>query len=1019
MTVAILVAIMGVGASVPLIPKDSELAFIRFKDHLYDTARGELEQRLADGDLSVSVVRSLAELYLQFADVDAAILVLERFVAEHPDDLAARRMLGTYYQFGQRPYDYLRNLEQIAARDRSETVLRELADIYSWVDEPDKQITILQGLDARGHATTVDLAALARLQAARGRYAAAVAALDRAEQISPDALDEDGLDLLASLLVDAGRGDEVVTRLARRPSVAGRGDLSARLARTVHGKGHPDLAARLLEATVASGREDEATLAALTHAEVDGGMADRALARLRQRRRDGALPEAMRATLIELAVHQGDLETAWSVGEAARWRSLPGQTLAGVLALAHARGKTDDVQRVLHDIGDGCLEGAPVLAAQLAVARGEPVAAARWIAVADRHAAIGGGEQPALADVERQIGRPDAAYARVRRHVAAGAATTWAIELLAQLALDTRATTDAAPVLDRARARHGLPADVAWARVATAAGKTDAVRAWLESPSSRQAPAQAMRDVTNLALDRGDVPLALMAARRLSSGVLSRDDQVLRARAFAAANRPEDALAVLRPLVDRDREVAAMFDAVLGQAAAGETKVRSEIVQRATTELRGAGPTPARRAELVRRLIAGGALAQALPAMEPLVRDDAATWLSPYVDAAKRSGEVEAAAAYLARRVQGGSLSPSSLEPYVRALLELGAVDAALPYLHDLAARDEAWVFAFDAALSAPRRRDARVAMWRQRGSSLDVAVGDRRAAAFKLLELRDKAGAEDVLRALASNEAPDGQSVATLLHLWGPRPSPQAIAWLEARARSANGRDRAGWLNHLTHTGAARRAVAVQVAPPPPTDVATFAAWVGALRAARDRDGLGRAITIAATTSRDAAQLLALGQIALAESLPAHAATAFEALVAIDPDALEARRWLGLLAVAHNDVVGAREHFEHYVARGGRDPEALLRYGELLERGGRLDAARRTYAMGLDASTAGRRATVAERRTHAFLLAHAGRADDARRDLESLVAEQPSDTHLRADYVAWLMKEGRHADARRVLDLR
>ena len=146
-------------------PLDRELAFLRFKDQLYESARAELEQRLAEGDLSVGVVRPLAELHLQYADVDSAILLLERFVAEHPDDLAARRVLGTYYQFGQRPYDYLRNLEQVAARAPTQAVLRELAEIYSWMDEPDKQIATLAQLDARGQATADDLVALA--QAAR------------------------------------------------------------------------------------------------------------------------------------------------------------------------------------------------------------------------------------------------------------------------------------------------------------------------------------------------------------------------------------------------------------------------------------------------------------------------------------------------------------------------------------------------------------------------------------------------------------------------------------------------------------------------------------------------------------------------------------------------------------------------------------------------------------------------------------------------------------------------------------
>ena len=167
----------------------------------------------------------------------------------------------SYYQFGQRPYDYLRNLEQIAARAPTEAVLRQLADIYSWMDEPEKQIETLGLLDARGRAAPGDLEALARLRAARGRYDEAVAALERAEALSRSALDDDGLELLASLLVDAGHAEQALTRLAGRPEVVSDVELAARIAGTFHGKGHPELAARLLEASPSLDQRNPGALA--------------------------------------------------------------------------------------------------------------------------------------------------------------------------------------------------------------------------------------------------------------------------------------------------------------------------------------------------------------------------------------------------------------------------------------------------------------------------------------------------------------------------------------------------------------------------------------------------------------------------------------------------------------------------------------------------------------------------------------------------------------------------------------
>jgi tetratricopeptide (TPR) repeat protein len=837
--------------------------------------------------------------------------------------------------------------------------------------------------------------------------------------MSADALDEDGLELLAALLVDAGRGDEAVDRLAKRPRVMASTDLLARLARTLHGKGRPELAARLLDAARPVGPDRETTLAALTQAEVDAGFAERALARLVDRRQRGELPPDLRPTLVELAVFCGELDTAWSTGEDAGWPSLPPATLARLVAVAHANGRTAEVQALLKQVGDGVLESLPVLAAQLALDRGDDAGAGRWVVAADAGGAVRPDEQPALADVERRVGRASAAYARLRRHLGQGPVTPWALDLFAQVALDTRQYADAAPVLDRLRTSNGLAADLGWARVATAAGEAHAVLAWLESPRGRQAPVQALRDIAYLALDRRQFDLALAAASRLPSAA-GREDRLLLARALTAAGRPEGALDVLRPLAARDRDASAMYDVALLQASGRNAKARDELTLRAVAELNGPSVTSDRRAELARRLIAAGASEQAMSAMEPLVRAQEAAWLPVYVDTAKQSRRKDAAAGFLGRRLQGRDLTPSSREAHVRALLDLGATATVEPHLQDLARRQGgAWVFAYDEALMAAGKRAGRVELWRERGVSPALSDDDRRAAAFKLLDLRDKPGAEQVLRGMAALEPPNGPSVAQLLHLWGPRPPEPAMEWLAARARASRGADRAGWMNHLTNAGGARRAAAVFTTPPPADETAVFDAWMNALRATRDRDRLATAIEQAAATSRDTKQLASLGALALAESLPAAAIRSYEALVAIDPGSLDARRWLGLLAMAAGDVVGAKEHLEHYVAAGGRDPEALLRYGELLERDGRRDAARRAYALGLQASQHGDRSTPAARRTHAFLLAHAGRAGDAQHDLEVLVAEQPADAHLRADYAAWLLKEGRRADAKRILGLR
>jgi cellulose synthase operon protein C len=1020
MWVALLVAASGLAASVPLIPSDREIAFLSFKDQRYDSARAELERQLAEGDLSVTVVKPLAELYLQYADVDSAILLLERFVAEHPDDLAARRVLGTYYQFGQRPYDYLVNLEQVARRAPTTETLRELAEIYSWMDEPDKQIEVLSTLESSGRATTAELAALARLRATRGQYDEAVSALERADRGSAGTLDHDGVELLAALLIDAGRADSALPRLAARADVTADLALAVRLARTFHGKGHPQLAARLLATSPALDPRDPSALAALTQAEVDAGLADRALSRLGELRRQGSLPEPLRPTLFELAVFGGDLDTAWAIGRDAGWPGMPPRAVAGLIAAVHAQGRTADAQALLREAGDRGLDDVPVLAAQLAADRGDLAAVRRWIGVADERPPIHADDQVALAALERRLGSAGAAYGRLRRHLLAGGATPWAVESFAQLALDTSRAADAAPLLLRQRAPLGAPAEAAWARVATAAGDTEAVRAWLRSPAARQVPVQALRDVAYLALDTRRAPLALEAARLLPSAGATRADRLLLGRALSENAQLDAALDVLRPLAADDVAARALFDATLSRASARDAKARAELVRRMTAELALSATTAVRRAEIARSLIAAGAWSPALEAMAPLVRADADGWLAAYVEASKHARSDRAPVALLTGELRRTDLAVPAREALVRALVEIGESRAAEPFMRDLADDGcDAWAYVYDEALAARGARAARTEWWRSRGLRDNLPVADRRAAAFKLTDLRDKAGAQQVLLALADDEPADGASLSQLLHLWGPRPHGAALQWLESRARSARGPDQARWVQHLTDVGASARAIAVLGSTPQVGDLARFDAWVNALRAARDKVRLRQALETAADATHDPRRLDALARVALAESIAPAAERAFLALVAVEPDALEARKWLGLISLARNDYVAAREHFESYVAAGGREPEALLHHGELLERGGRHEAAQRAFALGLRESERVERRTVAARRVHAFLLAHAGRQEDARRDLEALVTEQPADAHLRADYAAWLLKEGRRADAGRILAVR
>src|SRR5213594_879353 len=132
--------VAGAALSIALVPGKSELALIHLKDKEYEVARRAYEERLTAGDRSVRVVMPLTQLYLQFGDVEKAVQLMESFVAENPNDVAALKRLGKFFQYAERPRDYLTILEPVEAN------LRELSDIYNFTAQYERQIEILKTL---------------------------------------------------------------------------------------------------------------------------------------------------------------------------------------------------------------------------------------------------------------------------------------------------------------------------------------------------------------------------------------------------------------------------------------------------------------------------------------------------------------------------------------------------------------------------------------------------------------------------------------------------------------------------------------------------------------------------------------------------------------------------------------------------------------------------------------------------------------------------------------------------------
>jgi len=293
-----------------------------------------------------------------------------------------------------------------------------------------------------------------------------------------------------------------------------------------------------------------------------------------------------------------------------------------------------------------------------------------------------------------------------------------------------------------------------------------------------------------------------------------------------------------------------------------------------------------------------------------------------------------------------------------------------------------------------------------------------RRNLATRLLALGGKAMAEPAYRRLAAGQPPDSPEVSELLFLWGPAPTASQVDWLAERARNAAPADRAAWARLMLERGTPERVLTlVENLPPAAVTPALDQIYIDALSQGRAGNRLNAAIGRAVARDAPAAQIVALGTLADNEGQPRIAATAWNALLARDPNSVPALRGLARAAFAEGR---RREAVGYYQRLLGRDPGTWTDHyqlGELLLARGERAAARPEQEKALAMIDAARDPDPAAATARAHLLYRLGRTDEALAAYEVLRRARPRDKDLLADYVGVLMELGRNAEAARLLN--
>jgi Flp pilus assembly protein TadD len=748
--------------------------------------------------------------------------------------------------------------------------------------------------------------------------------------------------------------------------------------------------------------------------QIAAGHGDTAFQRLDSLRRQKRLPAEITESLVDLALGRNNLALALEVAEERGLQGLPDWLLGNLADAALSGNRPEFAQRMVTTLGEGFLHARPLLAARMAFARGDREAAVRWAKRAAGDPSIRNVDRLALAELYRSLDHQPEASAQLSE-LQLDSLPDAVMAEVARLYLTLGRAMDGLDRFDRLRSEKAGPGFYrGWSLLAASAGRGSEVEEWMKPV--QVLPPDLLRDLYFIATDRRETGLALASARRIYMEDAGNGNRLLLANALIASGQAAEALPHLRQLLSNGGAIeleetytagllGAIHDAKPGTAFPLEAELRDFW----TAKLRQSGPDEKKSLDLIYGLLDLQSWDAVLPQLAALAhrRGDL---LPLYIETAVKAGRNKDAVEFLKAELNRKDLGLEAREARVYSLIERGGQAAALPYIRSLAAASiPAWIAAYEEALNKLGRTEELAEFWKARAATADVKPAEKRAIAFNLLQAGQKDSAQSIFEALAQTASPDDPNVAELLYLWGPKPGAKAMNWLAERARQASGDQRAAWLRHIVDAGGAGQAAAIVSArlPAPGQGGALLDVYLRALAELRETRQLAASVAREVQALSDPERVRSLAQVARDAGETKAAETAYLRLLTLEPEDREAHHWLGGFNFGRANYVAAERFLGPLVRSSEGAYDDNFYFGEMLWRKGDRRAAQAYYGRtlriidrlpspGLDARIA---------RAHSLF--RLGDAAQATQQFQELLAANPGNADLRADFGALLLENG------------
>ena len=811
-------ALVGAALVALLVPQGSELSALQAQ---VASPRPGLEAAADRGDTSSATLVALARERLRAGEPAGAMAALRTVLDRQPNDAAALQALADTFDHTGRRFDAAATLEQLQRVDpnaeRQRQLVRRYIDLGDEAQATRALSTLVNGLRAGTDAESLQLAdRLMTTGAPRG----ALEVLDGLAQQRPQATTVTLLAKQMQAMLAIAHAEPVGTsssvKAADQAAARARTWLLAHpatlnadaplLAAPLVQGGHHERVVTLLDPMLSA--QAPALVATWAQAMHQVGRRDAALQRLAGLRPatdpttdlstngKNALQDEMLQLQVTMALEGGKLNQALDAVRERGMARTPSRALLPLAerALADQAAGTDQAPllRELWAQAAPTLSNAdPLLATRVALAAGDHVASAR---LADSAAAACDNKSTCtvrLASINHQQGRTKEATAALSLALEGSDIDEALLGEFARVSIALSQGREALAKLDKQRRASSPPLfNEAYALLGTSAGRYADVERWLERTPARDISSGLVRELFKMAVDAKAHPLTVACAARLDPSTLKPADRVMLAYAYMDLGRTSDALNLWRQV-------------------RSQTNIYDDAYARALSVAVKSG---------------AGAMAEAEYA------DVLQSQLSQTKD-------------------------PAASEALIEQLVAVGAHSKVIGPLEALAVADpKRWLPALEtAALQSGQPERAR-AVWRK-VVLLETAPRPLRwRLATELLEMGDRAVAEQALRQLGVASVPDDVVVQRLFALWGPRLTPDQLDWVEARAQTAGQQPalsaddasiaRAAWMRKLNDVGGAARAVSVYQRTNPKLKTGpVFDAYIDALTKTGDRAALASAL--------------------------------------------------------------------------------------------------------------------------------------------------------------------------------